>query len=213
MKLIYLKKQTISFIYRNRLTFILLFLCLVAGIAAGSIFSVTLPADVFDELCEYINNFVSAYSLQKFDSASVVQYSLINNGKTLIILFLSCLWRGFVPVPFLQCFFKGLGFSFTITTIIRLFGAKGIPFAVVGSMPQMLIFTPFFIFYCVYNVNNTLSAGNSSGQGIRKSVNKLFNIKNLLLIFALVFVAIITALLDGYAVPLVLKPLCSILGK
>ncbi len=213
MKLKYLKKQSINYIYKNRLTFILLLLCLVAGIAAGSIFSVTLPADDFDELGEYINNFVSAYSLQKFDSASVVKYSLINNGKTLAILFLSCLWSGFVPVPFLQCFFAGLGFSFTATTIIRLFGAKGIPFAVVGSLPQMFIFVPFFIAYCVYNVKLTLSAGNSSGRGIMGSVNKLFNIKNLLLIFVLVFVAIITALLDGYAVPFVLKPLCAILGK
>ncbi len=213
MKFIYYKKQTINYIYRNRLIFILLLFCLVAGIATGSIFSVNSSAEVFDELGEYINNFVSAYSLQKYDLSGVVKYSLINNGKTIIIVLLSCLWRGFVPIPFLETLLLGIRFSFTTTTIIRLFGAKGIPFACISSVPQMILFAPFFILYCVYNVKLTLSATSSSGQNFSKSVKRMFYIKNVLLILALVFIILITALLDGHVVPLVLKPVCARLGQ
>lgn len=212
MKFTYYKKQIVNFIYKNKLTLILLLICLVAGIAAGSIFSAFASEEVFDELGEYLKNFVSAYSLQIIDSADVVNYSLLNNGKTVIIVFLSCIWRGFVLIPFLDSFILGFRFGFATTSIIRLFGTKGIPLAVVCSIPQMLLFAPIFILYCVYNIKFTLSGRNSLKQGFRGSVLKLFNIKNMLLTMALVFIVLITALVDGYVVPFVLKPVCAILG-
>ena len=213
MKRIYIKKSVVYYLAQNKWQFLVVFLSLFLGTILGSYFSIIMNAESNDAMGEYINNFVSAYNLQSINPAGVFKFSLYNNVKTILLLWVSGLWIGFIPLTFLQVGVKGYKLGFSTALLVKSFGLKGMLFAVTSAIPQLFITIPVLVFYSVFNINFALFQNRSKLHSISSSLKNEIYIKNLLYLVGLIVLSFFVAFLDAYVMPVVLKPICSIWGK
>lgn len=213
MKKLYIKKHIFDYFVKNKWKFLTVFSSLILGTALGSYFSVVMNSETSYAMNNYINNFVSAYNLQRIDSIGILKFSLYNNIKTTLMLWISGLWIGFFPLSFIQIGAKGYKLGFSTALLVKNFGIKGMVFAVASEIPQILIVIPILMVYSVFNINFALFQKQSKLRSISSGVKNEMYIKNLLYFVGLIILSLFVAFLDAYVIPHVLKPICSIWGN
>lgn len=213
MKKIHIQKTVLNYIIKNKWQLALVFFSLVIGTAAGSVFSVLMKTDQAEAMTKYLSNFVSAYNLQSVSGKDIFYFSLYNNIKVTLFLWLSGIWLGFMPLGILQIGIKGYKIGFSTTLFVKVFGVKGIFFALFSLIPQLLIMIPALITYCVFNINFAVCIHQIKSQKVKANVKNEICLKNLLYLLAVVAISVISAILDAFVVPPILKPICSFLGN
>lgn len=213
MKKIHTGKLISEFLVKNKWQFAAVFACLLAGVFIGSVYAALLKEQSADAMTEYLKNFVSAYNLQSVNRKDIFVFSVYNNIKTVLFLWLSGLWTGLLPLGAVQVFAKGCKFGFSTAVFIKVFGLKGVFFALLAALPQVVVMIPFMLAYYVLNINFAFSMQKiKNGKLSKNSKNEIY-IKNLLYLLAAVLAAIIAALTDAFIMPPVLKPVCSLLSS
>ncbi len=209
MKKLHIKRQILKFMTDNKWQIFVVCFSLIAGIAVGSIFSMYISEENSKATEEYINNFVSAYNLQSVDAAEVFKFSAYNNIKVVLFIWLFGLWAGFLPLCVLQIGFKGYKIGFSTALFVHIFGFKGTLLAFLSSMPQLLVVVPALVLYSIFSINFAVSAGKIKSRGSLPKVRNDMYIKNLVCLLIMIAVSLVIALIDGYIMPSVLKPICS----
>lgn len=213
MRKVHIKRRVIEYALNNKWQLLVVIFSLMAGTLIGSVFSVSMESESLDAMEKYINNFVSAYNLQPINNMEVFRFSVYNNIKTVLFLWISGLWIGFLPLAVFQVGLKGYKLGFSTALFVKSFKTKGIIFALISSIPQLLIVIPMVIIYAVFNINFSLFRYGKLGRGISYSAKNEFYIRNLLYLLAAVLIAVVAAWVDAYVMPPVLKPICSFWGK
>lgn len=213
MKRLNIKNYISDVLLKNKWQFLIVFLSLFSGIIVGTYFSSSMHHETADAMDKYINNFVSAYNLQSVNASEVFKFSVYNNLKIIIFIWLSGLWVGFLPVNLIQIGAKGYKFGFSVTLLVKNFGLKGIAFSTISSVPQIFIMIPALILYSVFNINFAFFQKHSRVTNLSAVFKNEFYIKNLLYLAAIIILSIFVSFLDAYIIPQVLKPICSIWGK
>ncbi len=213
MKSLAIKKTISDYIGRNKWQILIVFASLFAGIIIGSFFSVRISEDKSDAMTKYIQNFVSAYGLQSVDNGKIFKFSLYNNIKLMLFLWISGLWVGFLPFGILQVGLKGYKIGFSTAVFVRIFGIKGIIFALLSVLPQLVIVLPTVIIYSVFNINFAFSLKNARFQRLSNNLKNKLYIRNLIFFVGAVVISLISGVVDAYIIPPVLKPICSFLNK
>ena len=188
-------------------------LCLVSGTVIGSLSAASLNDDRFKVLGSYINNFTSAYSIQSVSYGEIFRFSLYNNIKLLLFMWISGLWIGFIPFGLFQLGLKGYKLAYTMFFLIQLYRVKGILFALVAVIPQILIMLPMLVCYSVFNINSAVSFYKLRQKGQGFYAQKELYLKNLLCIVAVAIVFLISSLIDAFVIPTMLRPVCSLVCK
>ena len=202
-----------DYVTRNRLQFFFVILCLVAGTVIGSLSAASLNDEKFKVLSSYINNFTSAYGIQSVSHGEIFAYSIYNNIKLLLFIWISGLWAGMIPFCLFQVGIKGYKLAYTTFFMIQLYRGKGILFILVTVIPQMLIMLPTLIYYSVFNINSALSFRKLRLKGQTFYAKKELYLKNLVCLLIVAFVFGISSLVDAFVVPAVLRPVCSLLCR
>ncbi len=210
MKKIHFAKHLTDYISRNRVKFFIAFISLFLGTVIGSLSALTLADESFEGLFAYLDNFVSAYTLQPTNRSIVFWNSLYNNIKILLFMWLSGLWAWLIPFGVAQLGIKGYKLSFTLTLLIQIYGMKGVVFAFTTLLPQFLFMLPILVFYVVFNINFSLELRRYRGRCA--SPEKDMYIKNLLTLFVVLVVMVLCSLFDGFVIPTVLRPICLFLN-
>lgn len=213
MKKLHIKNRISGLILKNKWQFLIVVSSLVLGIAAGTYFAVSIPSDSADAMNKYMNNFVSAYNLQSANSGEVFKFSLYSNIKTILLLWVSGLWVGFLPLNLLQIGAKGYKIGFSVTLLAKSFGAKGMIFSAASSIPQVFIMIPALLLCSVFNINFAFFQKNSKISNLSAVFKNEFYIKNLLYLAAIIILSIFVSFLDAYIIPQVLKPICAVWAK
>ncbi len=213
MKKLFVKKSVSEYFIRNKWQILIVFASLFAGIIIGSFFSARMASEKNDAITQYIQNFVSAYGLQSVNGKEILKFSIYNNIKALLFLWLSGLWIGFLPLGILQIGLKGYKIAFTATLFVKIFGIKGIFFALLTILPQALITIPAIMLYSVFNINFALTIHNLKNRKISGIGKNELYIKNLLFFLLMVAISVISGLIDAFIMPPVLKPVCSFLNR
>ncbi len=213
MKRLNIKKYILDVFFKNKWQFLIVFFSLFLGIIFGTYFSSSMNQETADAMDKYINNFVSAYNLQSANPAEVFKFSVYNNIKIIIFIWVSGLWVGFLPINLLQIGSKGYKLGFSVALIVKSFGIKGIAFSLVSSAPQIFIMIPALILYSVFNMNFAFFQKHSRITNLSAVLKNEFYIKNLLYLAAIITLSIFVSFIDAYIIPQVLKPICSIWGK
>lgn len=212
MKKLRIKQNLIEHLNKNKWQYLIALMCALLGVIAGSVTSVLVPADEFDALNLYLKNFVSAYSLQSVEKMDVFVFSIYNNIKTVIFMWISGLWIWIMPLSLMFVASKGFKLGFSVTAFIRIFGFKGIVFSAVSSLPQLLILMPALVVYAVFNIRFACSLQNMKGQRISQSTKNEMYFKNFLHLLGVITVSVICSLADAFVMPALLKPICSFLA-
>ncbi|MBQ2932823.1 MAG: stage II sporulation protein M [Clostridia bacterium] len=213
MKRLNIKKYISDIFLRNKWQFLIVFLSLFSGILFGTYFSSSMNQETADAMDKYINNFVSAYNLQSANAGEVFKFSVYNNIKIIIFIWISGLWVGFLPVNLIQIGAKGYKLGFSVTLLVKSFGVKGIAFSTISSASQIFIMIPALILYSVFNINFSFFQKHSRFTNLSAVFKNEFYIKNLLYLAAIIILSVFVSFLDAYIIPQVLKPICSIWGK
>ncbi len=213
MKSFRIKKRISDYIIRNKWQILIVFASLFAGIIIGSFFSVRMSGDKSDAIATYIQNFISAYGLQSVNKGEIFKFSLYNNIKLVVFLWFSGLWVGLLPFGLVQVGLKGYKIGFSTAIFVKIFGIRGVLFAFLSILPQILFMLPTVIVYSVFNINFAFTLKNLRFQHTSGNIKNQLYIKNLIFLVGAVLIAIIAGLVDAYIVPPILKPICSLINK
>ncbi len=206
-------KTFTDYITRNRLQFLVVALCLASGTVIGSLSAASLNDERFNLLSSYINNFTSAYSIQSVSHSEIFKFSLYNNIKLLLFMWVSGLWIWLIPFGLLQLGLKGYKLSYTVFFLIQLYRGRGIIFALVAVIPQIIIMLPTLICYSVLNINSAICFRRLRQKGHGFYTQKELYLRNLLCLVMVAAAFLICSLIDAFVIPAVLRPVCSLLCK
>lgn len=187
-------------------------LSLMLGVLTGSLTASMSDTDKFGLLEQYIRNFVSAYSLQSVDVADIFKLSIYTNIKVILFMWISGLWIWIMPIAFVQLGAKGYKLGLSTAAFIRVFGARGIVFSVVSSLPQILLFIPALIIYAVFNIKFSTALYRMKGQRVTSNAKNEMYLKNFLHLLGIITVSVMCSLVDAFVMPIILKPVCSFLN-
>lgn len=211
MKKTKLLKNITDYIITNRIKFVICFIFLVLGTVIGSLSAFFLDEKSYGILGSYMNNFASANIFQPVDKSSIMLFSLYTNIKCLLFIWLSGFWIGLLPFGVLQLSFKGYKMGFTSVFLIQLYRGKGILFLLVSVIPQVLLLLPTLITYCVFNINFAFTLKHIRRRGQLLFERKDLLLKNVIFLVSTLIVLILSSLIDTFAIPPILKPICSYL--
>ena len=206
-------KTFTDYVARNRLQFMLAILCLVSGTVIGSLSAASLSDEKFNVLGSYINNFTSAYGIQSVSHGEIFGFSIYNNIKLLLFMWVSGLFVWLVPFGLFQLGLKGYKMAYTTFFLVQLYRGNGILFSLVIIIPWMLIMLPTLICYSVLNFNSAVSLRKlrQKGQGFFSQKELCF--RNLVSLVTVAVIFVVSSLIDTFVVPAVLRPVCSLLCK
>ncbi len=208
MKKIKLFRNIADYIVNNRMKYIFACICLVFGVVIGSLLAVFSSCEQYNALGNYMNNFVSAHILQPISRNSVFCFSVYNNFKIVLFMWISGFGIALIPLGVLQLVAKGYKIGFTTAFLAQLYGFKGILLSFISIIPQLLFFIPMLISYAVFNFNFAFELRNIRRHGQSFFSNKELCLKNLAFLCLTVFVFIISSLIDTFIIPIILKPVC-----
>lgn len=195
---------------RGKNKYFLFLLLFTSGIALGTVCS--LFSDSSEEIKNYVNTFLSSYSLQGTVKSRVFFLSFLNYGKFIFFLWVSGWYLWLFPLCFLQVFTKGFRIGFTVACFLQILYFRGILFSLITLLPQNLIFLPALFFFSVYQFEFLsdrkllLSGKNSSNYK-----NRCYQ-KNIFFLVILILLSLLCALIEGYVIPTLLLPFSKILG-
>ncbi len=213
MKRKYFFKTLTDYISCSKVLFVLTFFCLVAGTVIGSLSAITMNTESYESLGAYMNNFLSAYTIQPVDKGEIFKFSLYNNIKTVLFLWVSglCVWL--IPLGVIQVAARGYKLGFTTVFLIQLYKGRGILFVLASLLPQIMILFPALIIYAVFNIRYAVSLKDLKKRGETLNIRKEMYLKNLVFLLGMIAVLVLCSFIDAFVVPPVLRPICSFLGR
>ncbi len=213
MKIRCIKDNVARYLFKNKWQILIVILSLILGTLVGAYISVSMDFQSAEALDGYINNFVSAYNLQNLELFGVFKFSVYSSIKATLLMWVSGLWIGLLPITALQIGAKGYKLGFSTAILVKRFGVKGAILAITSALPQLVIFIPLFVFYAVFNINFAFFQRHKRTSTISARTKNEVYIKNLIYLLIMIGASFLVALLDAYVIPLILKPLCSVWGK
>lgn len=186
---------------RKYFVFIILFL---SGIFFGSLHSSSLLSR--SQTNNFINTFLSAYSLHGVVKNDVFFLSFFNYFKFICILWLSGWHPLFFPLCFIQVFAKGFRIGYTISCFIRYYHFRGILLSVLTILPPNALFLPFMLFFSTYQFS-FLSDRKAIRYGNMAHYKDCY-CKNILYFCIFLFIISLCAVIEGYLTPVFIHPLC-----
>lgn len=194
----------------NKRFYVFAALLFLAGIVLGSIFSAVSDAETDSNIKGYIDKFLFAYPLQGAAGSEIFKLSAMNNIRFLIILSTSGCFIYLIPLGAFQIGLKGFRIGYTIAYLLKCYGFKGILLALFSVMPQNIILIPLVCFFFVSRIKSALSGKSIAGTGVSFSAKRKFYTKDLIISITVIAIVLICSVIEGYLVPIFLKPVCSL---
>lgn len=188
-------------IQENFWLYVISLLCVFTGIVIG-IYSVKYMAS-YDrsDLVSYLNNFTQNITQSNFKYSSILVDVIKNNIPLIIAIWFLGLTMIGIPIILLIDVIKGFTVGFTLSFIISDFGTKGLGVAILGVIPQNLIYIPCLIISSVFSMEFSINL-------LKDKMNKMHNnsIWVKLASYSFFFVAISIIMFIGFALETYLSP-------
>lgn len=198
------RKTSISLgnhIQENFWLYVISLLCVFTGIVLG-IYSVKYMA-IYDksDLLSYLSNFSQNMTQGNFKYNSILIDIIKNNIPLIIAIWFLGLTIVGIPIILLIDVVKGFTVGFTLSFMLSGFGAKGIGVAVLGVVPQNLIYIPCIIVSSVLSMEFSINL-------LKDKMNKMYNnsIWMKLASYSFFFVSVTIIMFLGFALETYLTP-------
>lgn len=185
--------------------YIISLLCIFTGIVLG-IYRVKYLGDTYkNDLLSYINSFMDYMKNKNVNYNTVLMTTIKNNIPFIaIIWFLGMTMIG-IPIILIIDLIKGYTLGFTISIMINSIGTKGLWIAMLGVIPQNIVYVPCLLLSSVLAMGFSLNF-------LRERMGKRFSngiwMRILSYSLSFLFIVVIMSLgfiLEAYGTPNVLK--------
>lgn len=133
--------------------YITLLIILGIGVFVGLLFPLTLSNSNHDLLKTSISSFFNNVTNHQVDYAEGIKNSLLSNMSFLIGIWLLGMSVIGLPVVLFLLLYKGFVFGFSISSIIAVYGIKGIPSAITYVFPGSVLALIAIVLLCFYSVS------------------------------------------------------------
>jgi len=200
-------------IQENFWLYIISILCVFTGIILG-IYSVKYMGKIEqNDLVNYMMNFIDPSNKNGISYKLIFFQSLKNNLPVIIFLWFLGLTIVGIPIIIIIDLLKGFTVGFTFSFMISGLGKSGIGIAILGVLPQNLIYIPCIVFSSVVSMEFSIML-------LKDKFNKQWtsSISSRIIYYSLIFIVIIGFLLIGiiiesYVAPYFIKNLINNLGN
>lgn len=200
-------------IQENFWLYIISILCVFTGIILG-IYSVKYMGDFErNDLVNYLMNFVEPSNTNSISYKLILLQSIKNNLPVVILLWFLGLTIVGIPIIIIINLLKGFAVGFTFSFMISGLGKSGVGIAILGVLPQNLIYIPCIIFASVVSMEFSIML-------LKNKFNKQWtsSIVSRILYYSVIFIIIIIILfigiiIEAYIAPHFIKGLIGSLGN
>lgn len=199
-------------IQENFWLYIISILCVFTGIILG-IYSVKYLGEFEqNDLVNYLMNFVDPTNTSGISYKLIFMQSIKNNLPVVIFLWFLGLTIVGLPIILIIDLLKGFTVGFTFSFMISGLGKSGIGIAIIGVLPQNLIYIPCIIFASVLSMEFSIML-------IKDKFNKQWttSIANKIIFYSVIFIGLILfmfigIIIESYIAPYFVKNLINNLG-
>ncbi len=191
------------------------FLVLVfgTGIVSGAFAVRMLPEAQLLELADYLQGFLGALREQSgvISSREALEIALFHHIKSIFLLWLLGFTMIGIPCIFFLVFTQGFILGFTIGFFIHEYILQGALFAMIGVLPQQLLFVPSMLFMalCAVSLSILLIRRCTSRATIHL---KSYVVRYVAILPMILLVTLIGTLIEVYVSPILLKGIYGMFG-
>lgn len=195
LKNIVIPKKNISYIS---------FGLIILGIIIGSIFFVTISKSDKKYATDQIVNFFNNINNNKIISGLALKNSLINNIIYIFAIYVLGLTIIGIPLVIFLIFFKGFIISFSLTTIISIYGYKGILASLIYVFPHQVINIFAVLLIGIYSIMSSINLIKLIFT--KEKLNFKLYLKKYSIIFLITLsLSVISSLMEAYLYPIIMK--------
>ena len=200
-------------IQENFWLYIISILCVFTGIILG-IYSVKYMGELEqNDLVNYLMNFIDPSNTSGISYKLIFLQSIKNNLPVIIFLWFLGLTIVGLPIIIIIDLLKGFTVGFTFSFMISGLGKSGIGIAILGVLPQNLIYIPCIIFASVVSMEFSIML-------VKDKFNKQWtsSISSRIIYYSVIFIVLIIFLfigiiIESYIAPYFVKNLINNLGS
>ena len=200
-------------IQENFWLYIISILCVFTGIILG-IYSVKYMGQIEqNDLINYLMNFIDPSNTNGISYKLIFFQSIKNNLPVIIFLWFLGLTIVGIPIIIFIDLLKGFTVGFTFSFMISSLGKNGIAIAILGVLPQNMIYLPCIIFASVLSMEFSIML-------IKDKFNKQWtsSISSRIIYYSVIFIVLsaflfIGIIIESYVAPYFIKNLVNNLGS
>lgn len=188
----------------NKKIFVFLFVLMLMGIIAGSIFTTILNSSDKELVINHLNEFVDNINNNKLDYLFALKNNIITNISYVILIWLLGISVIGLPIIIIMFFTKCFILGFSVGAILTTFKLKGILVSLVYVFPGQVISLLFLLLLMMYSMSFTFKMIYAILK--KKSIDfKLIMNKYFKILLIVLGVIILMSLCDTYLMPRLIK--------
>lgn len=188
----------------NKKIFVFLFVLMLMGIIAGSIFTTILNSSDKELVINHLNEFIDNINNNKLDYLFALKNNLITNISYVILIWLLGISVIGLPIIIIMFFTKCFILGFSVGAVLTTFKLKGILVSLVYVFPGQVISLLFLLLLMMYSMSFTFkmiyAILKKKSIDFKLIMNKYFKI--LLIVLGTI---ILMSLYDTYLMPRLIK--------
>lgn len=195
----------------NFLIYFILTTVFAIGIIIGAVTIKVLNIEQKNGIIVFLNSFFKTMDRNGFDSLLILKQSIIDNFKTIGLIWITGLIIIGIPIIPIAMMFRGFALGFTVGFLVNEYGIKGFLFSILGILPQNLFIIPGIISISSIGMAFSFASIKNRKKKLRNSKigSSIVNYSVLILFFSLfVFIG---ALIEAYVSPNFLRALSDYL--
>lgn len=188
----------------NKKIFVFLFVLMLMGIIAGSIFTTILNSSDKELVINHLNEFIDNINNNKLDYLFALKNNLITNISYVILIWLLGISVIGLPIIIIMFFTKCFILGFSVGAVLTTFKLKGILVSLVYVFPGQVISLLFLLLLMMYSMSFTFKMIYAILK--KKSIDfKLIMNKYFKILLIVLSVIILMSLYDTYLMPRLIK--------
>lgn len=188
----------------NKKIFVFLFVLMLMGIIAGSIFTTILNSSDKELVINHLNEFIDNINNNRLDYLFALKNNLITNINYVILIWLLGISVIGLPIIIIMFFTKCFILGFSVGAILTTFKLKGILVSLVYVFPGQVISLLFLLLLMMYSMSFTFKMIYAILK--KKSIDfKLIMNKYFKILLIVLGVIILMSLCDTYLMPRLIK--------
>lgn len=188
----------------NKKIFVFLFVLMLMGIIAGSIFTTILNSSDKELVINHLNEFIDNINNNRLNYLFALKNNLITNISYVILIWLLGISVIGLPIIIIMFFTKCFILGFSVGAILTTFKLKGILVSLVYVFPGQVISLLFLLLLMMYSMSFTFKMIYAILK--KKSIDfKLIMNKYFKILLIVLGVIILMSLCDTYLMPRLIK--------
>ena len=201
-----IKSRFLGYVHMHRSVYYIVSLLLCMGFICGVVFSALLSDMRQQEIESFVESFCRTSAADGVNSSQVFVSSFVHNLKVASILWLCSVGAVFIPVSGVVILSEGFGIGFTIGSLTRIFGIKGLALSLVSIAPGGMFSIPVAVHLACCSIYYALEKRHRPEISADRRIMKRFTVATVLCIILLLF----ASLVDGYISPVFVRSVSAL---